>query len=221
MTIRILADREPYTAYASAPRPDCECGQSDLITGPSGSVAILNGPAGLDEPSPDILVLPAADFLDLRLANDPKADHGILYIPYGSVDLMEKAFERGCIDYIREPWSLVELLARGGRFFRLKFHIGEKILELRGRRLSGESASVDLTEPERIILRLLILNAPSPIPREAIYPVVFGTEAGKTSALGRCVASLRRKMEAVEPGLGSKLIAIRAFGYRLDGAACA
>jgi DNA-binding response OmpR family regulator len=133
---------------------------------------------------------------------------------------MEQAFERGCADYLREPWALPELLARGIRFFKLKFHAGERKLELRGTCLAGESAWIELTESERALLRLLILNAPFPVPRKAAVSALSGRARNGSQALGRCVISLRRKMELVEPGLGGRILAIRTIGYRLDALSC-
>jgi hypothetical protein len=223
VTIRILADREPYSSFGEEPPASGEIEPSGSVmypTGPlAGSLAILNGPSCLDEPDPDILVLPAQDFLALPLAAGcPRPD--ILYIAYGPVALMERAFEGGCADYIREPWALPELRARVGRFFRQRFRAGAGALELQGRSLSGSGAAVELTDREFALLRLLLINAPRPIPRAAAAASVSVFPARPAQDLGPCLFSLRRKMECVEPGLGRRLHAIRGFGYRLDVGAC-
>jgi DNA-binding response OmpR family regulator len=144
----------------------------------------------------------------------------MLFIPYGPVALMEQAFEHGCSDYLREPWALPELRARGLHLLTLKFLAGECKLELKGTRLAGETASIELTESERALLRLLVLNAPLPVPRQAAVSVLSSHGNKGSHSLGRCVVSLRRKMESVEPGFGGRLLAIRAFGYRLDASSC-
>jgi DNA-binding winged helix-turn-helix (wHTH) protein len=189
-------------------------------TGPlAGSLAILNGPSGLDDPDPDILVMPAEDFLALPShAIGPR--RGILYIAYGPVRLMEKAFDGGCIDYIREPWALPELRARVGRFYRQRFRAGARTLELRGRSLGGSGSTVELSERECALLGLLIMNAPRPIPREAAAASISSSPDMRSHGLGHCIASIRRKLDCVEPGLGSRLHAIRGFGYRMDVGAC-
>ena len=221
MTIRVLADREPYSTFEDVSHPLGEGDPPGLFAGISPeSIVILNGPAGLDGPAPDILVMPVEDFLCLRHGFGLAAGVGIFHIPYGPVALMEKAFERGCVDYLREPWTLPELRARGGRFCRLRFRLGETALELRGTRLAGETASVELTENERVLLRLLVLNAPLPVPRNAALSLLPGLVNEPFHAIGRCVVSLRRKMEKIEPGVGKRLHAIRTFGYRLDSPGC-
>ncbi len=217
MTIRILADREPYSTYAEVLPPK---GDVEFPGSPEGSFVILNGPTGLDETPPDILVMPAEDFLILRFRPWTNPSPGMLFMPYGPVALMEKAFDHGCADYLREPWALPELRARAIRFFKLKFQAGDKKLELRGRRLTGEAASAELTEGESSFLRLLVLNAPLPVPRNAAISVLSRHMPKESHALGRCVISLRHKMELVEPGLGQRLRVVRAFGYRLDTSSC-
>jgi hypothetical protein len=206
VTIRILADREPYTVFDGGPRP---AGELDLDeAGPFGPVRILNGPGGLDEPPPDVIVLPAEAFLSLRRPAPRDRGETPLYIPFGPVGPMRNCFEKGCADYIREPWSLPELLARLSRLMILRFRIRERALELRGALLAGGVSPIELSKNEEGVLRSLVINAPLPIPR------------GEDRALGRCVISLRRKMDSIEPGLGRGILTIRAFGYRLDGSAC-
>ena len=217
MTIRILADREPYSTYAEVVLPK---GDMEFLGSPKESFVVLNGPAGLDESPPDILVMPAEDFLYLRFRPWTNPCVGMLFIPYGPVALMEKAFDHGCADYLREPWALPELRARAIRFFKLKFQAGDKKLELRGRRLTGGVASAELTESESSFLRLLVLNAPLPVPRNVAISALSSLMPRENRALGRCVISLRRKLELVEPGLGQRLRVVRAFGYRLDIASC-
>jgi hypothetical protein len=204
MTIRILADREPYSSFADAPPVE-------------EGIQIVNGPAGLDEPSPDILVMPAADFLLLRRPPPGLFGEGSLFMPYGPVALMERSFDQGCADYLREPWSLPELRARGSRLFTLRFRAGEASLELRGTRLWGFGRSIALSEGEAAFLRLLVINAPRPIPRGAAQAAL---PRRLRTAPGRAAASLRARLESLEPGLGGRLLAIRGFGYRLDGTAC-
>jgi hypothetical protein len=220
VTIRILADREPYSDYADEPSSDGASEPSRFVTGPSGPFVILNGPAGIDDKPPDILVLPAEDFLALRCAGTKELGEGIIFLPYGPVALMEKAFEHGCSDYLREPWSLPELRARGSRLLRLRFTLYGKSYELRGMLLAGEESSALLNEGERALLRLLLLNAPLPVARPAAISSLSLRACEDSHALFRYVASLRRKLNSMEPGLGGGILAIRGFGYRLDSASC-
>jgi len=156
VTIRILANREPYSSYAEASRPDD-------TNDPSGPFIFFKWPRRMDDPSPDIIVIPAEDFLVLRPVYSADRGKGTIYVAYGSVALMERAFDSGCADYIREPWALPELRARIGRLFGQKFRIGERAVELGRRLLSGKTAAIELSENESRLLRILLLNAPLPV----------------------------------------------------------
>jgi DNA-binding winged helix-turn-helix (wHTH) protein len=212
VTIRILADREPYASFAEASLP-----KGDFPLGPQlGPLAILNGPAALDEAAPDIVVMPAADYLAMpRRLSGPSR-----YVVYGPVALMEAAFERGCVDYIREPWSMPELYARLRRLQSLKIRVGETTLSLAGSMLKGEEASVELAPSELTLFRLLIRNAPLPVTREAALAALSIAARDGFHDLGRCAVSLRHSLELVEPGLGRRLHAVRGVGYRFDAELC-
>ena len=213
MTIRILADREPYCSYAESPWPDgAETGQGDYV--------VLNGPPRLDEPSPDFIVLPAEDYLSLPRPLVTAPYRGIAYLAYGSIDLMETAFERGCADYLREPWTPSELFARIHRLAKKKFFIEGRPFELKGTCLVGDKGFVDLSESERRLLEILLKSAPFPVPRDVAEAALLRRVPGGRKDLGPCVISLRRKMERVESGLSSRLRAVRGFGYRLEADPC-
>jgi hypothetical protein len=202
VTVRILADREPYASFADETLPD-------------GDV-LVNGPPALDTAPPDIVVMPASDFL--VLARGSASLPG--FIVYGPVALMDRAFERGCIDYLREPWSLPELRARLRRLRNRDFRAFGTLFRLRGSVLAGDGAFLELREEELALFRILLRNAPLLVTREAASTRLFNTSQDKYHALGRCAVSLRHKLELFAPGLGTKLHVVRGLGYRLDVELC-
>ncbi len=213
MKVRILADREPYASFAeSAAR---EGGEARLGPHP-GSFEILSGPPSLDEAPAEVLVLPASDFLALPRSAAARAD----YIAYGRVSLMDRAFEWGCIDYIREPWSLPELYARLKRLVSLKFRVGDSRFRLVGSALEGDTGSAVLPPGELALLRLLLRNAPLLVTKEAALKALSIHARDENHALGRCAVSLRHCLETLEPGLGRRLHAVRGLGYRFDAELC-
>jgi len=198
--VRILADREPYSSFADQTLPRGE--------------SLIIGPPPLDSASPDVVVLPAADFLDLL----PIQGRYPGFIAYGPVPLMGCAFERGCIDYLREPWTLAELSARLVRLDTCSFRAEGSLFRLEGASLSGRGASVELGAEERSLLLLLVRNSPLPVTTEAIasaLPVGLGPRA-----LTRKVASLRRSLWRLSPDLSQRVRPIRGVGYRMDIDAC-
>jgi len=208
-----LADREPYSSYADRNRPSVpeKSGRAQVI---------LGGPPRLDDPCPDFVVLPAEYFLSLPRASLAYSGIQSGFIAYGPVELMEAAFDRGCADYLREPWGLLELRVRVCRLAKGRFSVGGRFFELRATRLVGNSGAIELSECERGLLSLLLRNAPLPVPRDIASNAVSDSACAKGYALSHCIISLRRKMEIVETGLGSKLHTIRGFGYRMEVEAC-
>jgi DNA-binding winged helix-turn-helix (wHTH) protein len=202
VTIRLLADREPYASFAEKALPEGD--------------ALVCGPPALDAAPPDIVVMPASDFLAAAGRMGIKLD----CIAYGPVALMDTAFEQGCVDYLREPWSLPELEARLRRVRNSSFRAGSTLFRLKGSVLTGDGPSVELRAQDLGLFRLLLRNAPLLVTREAAAARIQITVQGKNNALGPCVVSLRRSLESVAPGLGRRLHAVKGLGYRFDVEFC-
>jgi hypothetical protein len=199
VTVRILADRDPQ-----------------LPSGPqSGAFVFLSGPPAIDEPEPDIVVMPVLDFLALACPSG-RTD----YIAYGPVDRMEGAFDRGCLDYIREPWSMAELRARLGKTLILRFKAGDASFRLSGTRLQSDTATIELDPSQSNLLRLLLQRAPLPLSREAAMEALSSGKKQEIQDLSRCVAGLRLKLDSAYMGLGTRLRTLRRVGYRFDAAIC-
>jgi DNA-binding winged helix-turn-helix (wHTH) protein len=206
MIVRLLADREPYASYAKK-------------RDPTGSLFFLTETTEAGSDRADIEVMPAERFIALppRLRPQPPV------FAYGPVSLMAAAYEAGCFDYLRDPWSLAELKARAKRLDILHFFAGETELELRGSRLSvrggAEGSSVTLNETERKLLRLLARNAGMAVSRRAIALELCEKEGcGRTTDVH--VARLRAKIGLLAPGGGTLITACRCLGYRFDNHPC-
>ena len=170
----------------------------------------------MDEAEADIIVLPASEFL--ALPRDCPGRTG--YVVYGPVALMDKAFEGGCVDYLREPWALPELFARLKRLQTLKFRTGKSSLSLVGSAIRSQKASVELALSELNLFRLLLRSAPFLVTKEAGIAALSIAAIDESHALGRCAVSLRHSLDSVEPGLGRRLHAVRGRGYRFDAELC-
>ena len=218
MTIRLLADREPYTSYAEESCSEGEGSYPDALV-------LVNGPSALDDPDPDVLVLPADTFFLLREAQchgerSPSAPGArIAFIPYGPVSSMEKAFALGCADYLRDPWSLPELRARSRRFLKRRFSTDSASFVFESRELRSGKSAVMLTEDEAAIFRMLLANTAALVPKAALASI-FGRSTKETTALDYRVASIRRKMSTLAPQFGAKLVTVKNYGYRLDVSNC-
>jgi DNA-binding response OmpR family regulator len=204
MTIRILADREPYASYA-------DIHDSGIMKGPSGPFVISVGPLAAEEPPPDLVVMPAQEYLSMP----PERRSGSVVIVYGDVSDMEEAFRLGCADYLRAPWSLTELAARAGRLVIPRYSFGRDELSLLGDQLRSQSASVRLTEAERRLARLLMLNSGKAVAREALGYAAKGSMQTDKHSLENHISSLRAKFDLLIPCAGTMIKAVRGLGYRL------
>jgi DNA-binding response OmpR family regulator len=202
MTIRLLADREPYASYIKEGDPE---GSFFFCEDPSRAV--------------DVEVLPAELFL-------ATAEAGLPLVPifaYGPLRLMAPAFAAGCNDYLRDPWSLTELLARASRYERLRFLARSAGFELRNRALSlgaEPGRSIALNEAESKILRLLLLNQGTVVTRQALALELWGQDRGPSRAIDVHIGRLRARLDTLVPGSGSCLRPCRGLGYRLDVDIC-
>jgi DNA-binding response OmpR family regulator len=133
---------------------------------------------------------------------------------------MNEAFELGCVDYLREPWSYTELEARLRKFRNCCFRNGSELFRLKGSVLMGDCASVELRAEELGLFRILLRNAPLLVTREAAVERIPIAARDKDHALGRCAVSLRQRLETVAPGLGRKLHSVKGLGYRFDVEPC-
>jgi len=210
MTIRILADREPYASYPTRFR------EMEDEKGPSGPFFIFSGPESVDGPPADMLVMPAEDFLNMPVLERA----GSLVVAYGASSSMEAAFEGGCADYLREPWPLQELLVRARRILNPRVCIDGTVFSLDKDRLTTGITTVELTEAERRLARLLMLNAGLPVTREALAYALNGRRAIAGRSLDNYVSSLRGKMGQAHEGAGKAITVIRGVGYRLTSTTC-
>jgi DNA-binding winged helix-turn-helix (wHTH) protein len=202
VTVRILADREPYASFSDQTPP-----QRDSYSW---------GPPALDSPTPDFVVLPVSDFLALELGRSRFPG----FIAYGVVALMGAAFDRGCADYLREPWSLPELVARLRRLENCRFKVDGKLYRVEDSFLLGEGASVELGSEELAFLRLLLKNAPLPVAREVAEASLAPGADDDGLTFRRRISSLRRSLKRLSPSLGELIRPVRDFGYRTEGVLC-
>lgn len=139
-------------------------------------------------------------------------------IAFGPAGLMRSAFASGAADYMKEPWGPEELELRAGRVLgvmrrRMEFPWG--VLTLDGGRVELPAGSAALTVHESRILRALLFNRGTPVPREVLaYRLWNRPGSGKSRAIDVHVASIRRK---IEPLIRGRLIrAVRKEGYVIE-----
>ena len=161
-----------------------------------------------------LFILPAAA-INTILAPDGRLPLPVL--AYGPEQGLTSAFLRGCVDYLRDPWTLTELELRVSRWLEgrrqaQRFGGG---LWLDGTTLHGPAAVVALSVAETRLLGMLLHNAGRVTSREALFYRLWGRLPSTPSRVVDVhVAALRRKCGRAG-GRGLAITAVRGEGYLL------
>jgi hypothetical protein len=162
----------------------------------------------------DLLIAPAA----IVLAR-PKELYAAPLIAYGPDKLLDLCLGSGCADYMREPWTFDELLARAELRSLSALLLDTCGLRLRCGMLCGPQGRLRLSATASAGLALLAANRARAVPRAALS-VVMGLTEPSSRALDMAMSRLRRAMRVCAgETAGSRLIALRARAARL-GAYC-
>ena len=126
------------------------------------------------------------------------------------------------LDYIKKPFSVMELLSRVKALLRRTREEGSKQLKVGRIQLDhdrhtvlADEKAVELTFKEYELLRYLMINAEMVLSRESIMRFVWGTEfEGETRTVDMHIKTLRQKLGACGRQIGT----VRNVGYVLQSA---
>ena len=131
---------------------------------------------------------------------------------------MVKGLDDGADDYIKKPFSVMELLSRVKALLRRSTEETAQQLQVGGIQLDNarrvvlaEGKSVELTYKEYELLRYLMINAEMVLSREAIMRFVWGTEF-ESRTIDMHVRTLRQKLGTCGHQIGT----VRNVGYVLQ-----
>jgi DNA-binding response OmpR family regulator len=131
---------------------------------------------------------------------------------------MRSAFLGGCTDYLRDPWTPEELALRvQGAIARqracFEFPWGEAHIE--GDELRTPGGRTPLTHHEAVILRALLRQRGTPVPRAALGCLLGGgaLRSGASRRIDMHVSALRRRVRSVVPEAGRFIVCVRGEGY--------
>lgn len=184
--------------------------------------------AKLEETLPDLILLdimlPDEDGYSIvrNIRSNPRTRRvPVIMITAKTTEMdMVKGLDYGADDYIRKPFSVMELISRVRALLR-RFHEEESVQLSAGQiTLDNErhcviaaNRNTELTLKEFELLRYLMMNAGIVLTREAIMRSVWGTDfEGESRTLDMHIKTLRHKLGEC----GRQIRTIRGVGYSIS-----
>lgn len=183
----------------------------------------------LDEKVPDLaildIMLPDMDGYEIvkKLRNNPGTKKlPVIMVTAKTTEIdMIKGLDMGADDYIKKPFSVMELITRVKAVLRRTLEvdnskfvtIGEVFLDNERHTVYVNDSSVELTFKEYELLKLLMTNSGIVMTREMIMHRVWGTEfEGESRTVDMHIKTLRQKLGES----GSRIKTVRNVGYVME-----
>ncbi len=153
--------------------------------------------------------------------NSETRDIPVIMVTARTTELdLVKGIEDGADDYIKKPFSVMELISRVKALLRRTAPQEVKELSLEGLRIDNEKHTVytddtpvELTYKEYELLSLLIINKGIVLSRETIMDRVWETDyEGESRTIDVHVKSLRQKLGQY----GNRIKTVRNVGYKIE-----
>jgi hypothetical protein len=139
------------------------------------------------------------------------------FLGCGPAACLPEAFSRGAVDYLKDPWTLEELVHRADRIVRSgPLPVPHSSLRLEGLVLRGARGTDSLTWEEAAVLRELIRMYGFKVSRVALRRFIWPSLDEGTRVVDMTVSRLRRaihRISAVDDE--TQIRSIRGFGYAL------
>ena len=181
----------------------------------------------MEELLPDLILLdimlPDEDGYRIvrRLRSNPKAKNiPVMMITAKTTEMdMVKGLDDGADDYIRKPFSVMELLSRVRALLRRtqekepeQLLVGKILLDNERHTVVAGERSVELTLKEYELLRYLMRNEDIVLSREAIMLSVWGVDfEGESRTVDMHIKTLRQKLGEQ----GKQIRTVRGVGYAI------
>ena len=180
---------------------------------------------GLDKMLPDLLVLdimlPDSDGNTMvkrlrRMPETKKLPIIMVTAKTSEMDLM-RGLDNGADDYIKKPFSIMELISRVKALLRRTkaeredvLHLGNVVLDNIRHRCEVHGETMELTFKEYELLKYLVINKGMVLSRDQIMLHVWGTEfEGESRTVDMHIKTLRQKLK----DQGGHIKTVRNVGY--------
>ena len=182
----------------------------------------------IEDVVPDLLLLdimlPDEDgtqiLKNIRQKNELKKVPVIMVTAKTSEMDLVKGLDSGADDYIKKPFSIMELISRVKALLRRTMEEEVAVIEIGGIVLNNEKhqvlvngEAVELTYKEYELLHILMLNQNIVLTRDSLMDRVWGTNyMGESRTLDMHIKTLRQKLG----NAGNQIRTVRNVGYTIE-----
>jgi two-component system OmpR family response regulator len=135
---------------------------------------------------------------------------------YGKACFLTKAFLVGCSDYLKEPWDILELDFRLKRIFADRYKdymLHERELTVSDSKCATKHDQVRLSFQESVLLKLLLRQKGTLVPRDVLYYALWGKlPVTKSRVVDVHISALRKKLAKLFPYLKNERFIYGAKG---------